>query len=548
MHYLEEYKRWMNYSGLTDTEREEMVLLGGCEDAVKTAFSNILTFGTAGLRGICGMGTGRMNRYTVRRATQGLSAYLHKTDFNPSVVISYDSRLDSRYFAEETACVLTANGIKTYLFDSMMPVPVLSHAVLKLNCSAGIMITASHNPKEYNGYKVYNRNGGQILDAEAEAILSCIEIVDIFHDVRTLTLDEALEAGLVYVPQEIYTSYLDEMDKASSMVDKRELKIVYTPLNGSGLKPVSDILNRKGFDFFVVPEQEAEDGNFPTCPSPNPEKEEVYTLAEEYGRKQNADILLATDPDCDRVGVKVWNQNRYELLSGNEIGLLILHFICEMQKNLMFKNVYTSLVSTPLVDYIAQRHNISVKRTPVGFKYIGSLIARSPGSFLFGFEESNGYLMGSYARDKDGTAGVYIIAQMAAYYKARGKNLTEVLEEIYQHHGYMLDRTVSLEISGSDEMGHIMGLLRNKDAVYTAFPDLRRYTDYADETRNDLLAGMNLIQMDFADQSRIIVRPSGTEPKIKLYISASASTKADALKKQESITEKINQYLNIAGE
>ena len=544
MQYLKEYERWLNNPALTKEERDSLKHIRENDGLIQEQFGRSLTFGTAGLRGICGLGTNRMNRFTVRRASQGLADYLNKTCFLPSVVISYDSRLESRSFAEETACVFVANGIKTYLFDSMMPVPVLSYTILKLGCCAGVMITASHNPKEYNGYKVYNRYGGQILDGEAEEILGYIEAVDLFRDIHTVSMAEAQEAGLEWVPPDVYDCYLEEMDKASSLTAEREIHIVYTPLNGSGLKPVSDILTRKGFDFFVVPEQEAEDGNFPTCPSPNPEKEEVYCLAKEYGEKQNADILIATDPDCDRVGVMVKHQGIYQLLSGNEIGLLMLNYICEVKTNLMFRFVYSSLVSTPLIDSVAASYGVSVKRTPVGFKYIGRLISRNPDSFLFGFEESNGYLMGTYARDKDGAAGAYIIAQMAAYYKAQGLDLVEVLESVYQRYGYVLDKTISVDVSGMEEMEAMMEKLRDKGRVCSYFAGLNRYVDYRHDQSNELLAGMNLIEMNFEDGTRIIVRPSGTEPKIKMYYSVQQDTKDAAMEKLDFYIERMKAYEN----
>jgi len=542
MQYLKEYERWLNNLALTTEERDSLKKIRENGGQVQEQFGRSLTFGTAGLRGICGLGTNRMNRFTVRRASQGVADYLNKTCFLPSVVISYDSRLESRSFAEEAACVFVANGIKTYIFDAIVPVPVLSYAILKLGCCAGVMITASHNPKEYNGYKVYNRDGGQILDGEAEEIFGYIEAVDMFSDIHTMPMTEAQEAGLGWVWSDVYDSYLDEMDKVSSLTSERDIHIVYTPLNGSGLKPVSDIFTRKGFEFFVVPEQEVEDGNFPTCPFPNPEKEEVFCLAKKYGEKQNADILIATDPDCDRVGIMVKHQGAYQLLSGNEIGLLMLNYICEVKTNLMFRFVYSSLVSTPLIDSIAANHGVSVKRTPVGFKYIGRLITTNPDSFLFGFEESNGYLMGTYARDKDGVAGAYIIAQMAAHYKAQGLDLVEVLESVYQHYGYVLDKTVSVDVSGMDEMEAIMERMRDEERVHRSFVGLNQYVDFRHDQSNELLAGMNLIQMNFEDGTRIIVRPSGTEPKVKMYFSVQQSTKEVAMEKLELYMKRMKEY------
>lgn len=541
MHYFDEYNRWRNYTGLTAAEQEEMEQLASNEEAVKARFGSTLSFGTAGLRGIRGLGTNRMNRYTVRRASQGLASYLNKKFFYPSVVISYDSRLDSRVFAEETAHVLVANGIRVHMFGQMMPVAVLSYAILKLQCSAGVMITASHNPKEYNGYKVYNEYGGQILDEEANAILGEIEAVDIFQDIKI----SHEKTNMQLIGRELYEEYLKEVARNNSFTPERDLKIVYTPLNGTGMIPVKDILSQSGFNFFVVPEQELEDGNFPTCPSPNPEKEEVYTLAKKYGIQQNADILLATDPDCDRVGVMVKHEETYRLLSGNEIGILLLQYICETEKNLLFKAIYTSLVSTPAVDCIAEKYGVKVKRTPVGFKYIGKLIGRNPENFLFAFEESNGYLTGSYARDKDGVAGVYAIVQMAAYYKAKGKNLIEVLEDIHQTYGYTIDKTISMDIKDMFQVQRIMDLLRRKEQVSVAFAGLSCYIDYEADLNNPLRTRMNVVHLEFEDACRIIVRPSGTEPKIKFYYSAVGVSRESAEKKLKHLMEVMKCYLQL---
>lgn len=545
MNYLDEYIRWKEYAGLTQAERAELRDMKDDSAKLQSAFGKKLTFGTAGLRGICGVGTNRMNRYTVRRASQGLAAYLRRRFFSPSVVISFDSRLESENFAREAACVLAANGVLVFIFEEMMPVPILSYAISELKCSAGIMITASHNSKEYNGYKVYNEYGGQILDREAEKILYEIDKLDIFNDVLIVDYGLVLGKDIRHVDRDLYEAYLDEIVRVHKFTDEKEINIVYTPLHGAGCVPVSDILKLSGYDFFIVPEQKEKDGNFTTCSYPNPEKEEVYRIAKRYGEAKSADILIATDPDCDRVGVMVKHAGEYRLLSGNEIGILLLKFICERGDNLLYKSVYTSLVSTALVEKIAKRHGLYVKRTPVGFKYIGNLIAESPEAFLFGFEESNGYLMGSYVKDKDGVAAAFTIVQMAAHYKAQGSDLLEVLDEIHRMYGYILDRTVSIEIADMAELNAIMAEFRSEVCVCNEFSDVCNYTDYRTEQYDPLLAGIDVVRIDFGDDSHIIIRPSGTEPKIKFYYSAAGADMITACRRLDELEKEVNAYLKF---
>lgn len=545
MNYLDEYIRWKEYAGLTQAERAELRDMKDDSAKLQSAFGKKLTFGTAGLRGICGVGTNRMNRYTVRRASQGLAAYLRRRFFSPSVVISFDSRLESENFAREAACVLAANGVLVFIFEEMMPVPILSYAISELKCSAGIMITASHNSKEYNGYKVYNEYGGQILDREAEKILYEIDKLDIFNDVLIVDYGLVLGKDIRHVDRDLYEAYLDEIVRVHKFTDEKEINIVYTPLHGAGCVPVSDILKLSGYDFFIVPEQKEKDGNFTTCSYPNPEKEEVYRIAKRYGEAKSADILIATDPDCDRVGVMVKHAGEYRLLSGNEIGILLLKFICERGDNLLYKSVYTSLVSTALVEKIAKRHGLYVKRTPVGFKYIGNLIAESPEAFLFGFEESNGYLMGSYVKDKDGVAAAFTIVQMAAHYKAQGSDLLEVLDEIHRMYGYILDRTVSIEIADMAELNAIMAEFRSEVCVCNEFSDVCNYTDYRTEQYDPLLAGIDVVRIDFGDDAHIIIRPSGTEPKIKFYYSAAGADMITACRRLDELEKEVNAYLKF---
>lgn len=517
-----------------------------------------LKFGTAGLRGIMGSGNDKMNIPVVKRASQGLAAYLLRTYDNPSVVISYDSRNNSRAFAECAASVLAANDVKTFIFNEMMPVPVLSYAVKKLTCSAGIVITASHNPREYNGYKVYSCTGGQILDEEAAAIMKEIEAVDVPDGINYIEFEKALQGCCSIVDDSLYVEYLAAVEQVTEFSKENELSVVYTPLNGSGRKPVQDILGSCGFDVFTVPEQEFEDGNFPTCPYPNPEKHEVYKIAQGYAQQRNADIIIATDPDCDRVGAMVKAVARevtasdctegeaavYELLSGNDIGLLLFDYICRTSSDVKGRTVVSSIVSTPMLDRIAAAYGVNVERTLVGFKYIGQKIDELGDSFIFGFEESNGYLTGTYARDKDGAAGAKLICRMAAFYKAQGLTLMEVLDGIYEKYGSIVSQTVNFEIGSNEEREAVMVSVRDRQRLEDAFSDISGYADYKYPREDSELPPADVIRLDFEDSSRVIIRPSGTEPKIKIYISACGSNQVEGLGRAEELLE---AFRNVIG-
>lgn len=536
------YENWLSSGRLSDAEVSELTNIKDDKTAIEDRFGADLHFGTAGLRGIMEAGTNRMNVHVVRRATQGLANYLTKNFAQPSVVISYDSRLQSHDFAVATAGVLAAAGVKTWLFPEMMPVPLLSFAVRHLGCTAGVMITASHNPKEYNGYKVYNATGGQILDEEASAILAEIEAVDMFTGVA------AESDAYQLVPSSVYEAYSDVMNGVSDLTSERNLSIVYTPLNGSGRKPVQDCLMRNGFRFVTVSAQEEADGNFTTCPSPNPEKEEVYALALEDAAARNADLIIATDPDCDRVGAMVKHDDRYVLLSGNEIGALLMEYLCQCYTRdggLDGKFVCTSMVSTLLADVIGAHYGIEVKRTPVGFKYIGEQIELAPSAFLFGFEESNGYLVGDYARDKDGVVATKLLCQMAANYKAKGLTLVDGLETLYARHGYVLDQTTTISVAHQRESQKMMQCLRNFEVVAGAFDGLTEAIDYADEMAETGLPKANVLRFQFSDGARLIVRPSGTEPKVKLYVSACAGSKEACLRRMKEIMETLNKLIGV---
>ena len=513
---MTQIEKWKNSPVMTEEEKNE--LAGMTDEQLVSAFSSDLEFGTAGLRGVMGLGTARMNVYVIRRATKGLAVYLKNHFEEPKVAISYDSRNNSRRFAEAAAGVLAKAGIKTYMYAEMMPVPVLSYTTRYLNCDAGIMITASHNPKQYNGYKVYAATGGQILDAAADEILAEIMKLDMFEDVDYFSFEEALENGCEFVPEEVYNSFLAEAEAASQFSDERDIEIVYTPLNGSGARPVQDILARNGFDkVSVVKEQLEPDGDFPTCPSPNPEKVEVYDLAVALAKEKNADIIVATDPDCDRVGVMAKKGDEFVLITGNQLGILFTDYIAGRTENPETKTMVTSVVSTPMVNRMAESYGIGMRRTLVGFKYIGEQIDLLKDGYMFGFEESNGYLVGQYARDKDGVVAAKMACQMAAYYKAQGRTLIDVLDDLYAKFGHCVDQTVSVDLDDISRAKGIMAAIATREAAEKVFGDVSGFINYStDETG---LPKTNMIQIEKGDGTRVIVRPSGTEPKVKLYMS-----------------------------
>ena len=513
---MTQIEKWKNSPVMTEEEKNE--LAGMTDEQLVSAFSSDLEFGTAGLRGVMGLGTARMNVYVIRRATKGLAVYLKNHFEEPKVAISYDSRNNSRRFAEAAAGVLAKAGIKTYMYAEMMPVPVLSYTTRYLNCDAGIMITASHNPKQYNGYKVYAATGGQILDAAADEILAEIMKLDMFEDVDYFSFEEALENGCEFVPEEVYNSFLAEAEAASQFSDERDIEIVYTPLNGSGARPVQDILARNGFDkVSVVKEQLEPDGDFPTCPSPNPEKVEVYDLAVALAKEKNADIIVATDPDCDRVGVMAKKGDEFVLITGNQLGILFTDYIAGRTENPETKTMVTSVVSTPMVNRMAESYGIGMRRTLVGFKYIGEQIDLLKDGYMFGFEESNGYLVGQYARDKDGVVAAKMACQMAAYYKAQGRTLIDVLDDLYARFGHCVDQTVSVDLDDISRARDIMAVIATKEDAEKVFGEVSGFINYStDETG---LPKTNMIQIEKEDGTRVIVRPSGTEPKVKLYMS-----------------------------
>ena len=521
----------------------------GDEDAITDAFFQDLAFGTAGLRGTLGAGTNRMNIYTVGRATQGFADYLVKNFENPTVAIARDSRNNGELFVKTTAAILAANGVTSYVYPKISPVPTLSWATRYLECSGGICMTASHNPAAYNGYKAYGPDGCQITSEAADAISAAMNACDPFHDVKTMDFDAAVEQGLVkWIGDEVLDAYYDAVaDKSvNNLTDEQignaPLKLVYTPLNGTGLIPVATVLNKVGVtDITVVPEQRDPDGDFPTCPYPNPEIREAMQKGIDLCQEVKPDLLLATDPDADRVGVACADGDDYTLLTGNEMGVLLLDYICKMRaergEDLSNKVAVTTIVSSAMVDALAEEYGFELRRCLTGFKYIGDIItglsdAGEVDRFIFGFEESYGYLSGDHVRDKDAVNASMLICQMAQYYKLQGKNLVQAMRDLYEKHGFYHNRTISLSYPGADgaaKMAGLMAGLRAEAPAEIAGAKVEAVVDYA--TCVNGLPKADVIEFDLEGGNKAIVRPSGTEPKIKLYIFAKGedAAAADAL-------------------
>lgn len=547
-----EYERWLNEV----TDEDILAELNDMDDsAVEDAFYRDLAFGTGGLRGVIGAGTNRMNIYVVAKASQGLSNYLGA---GSSVVIGYDSRIKSNLFAKVAAGVFAANGIKVHIWSELLPVPTVSYAIRYLGASQGIMITASHNPSKYNGYKVYGSDGCQITTEAASAVLSEIEKIDIFSDVQQYDFDKAEENGLIsYIEPEVLDYYIEEIKSQSVLfgdeIDK-DVSIVYSPLNGTGLKPVTRALEENGFTkITVVEEQKVPDGNFPTCPYPNPEIREAMELGLQYCEKTGADLLLATDPDADRCGIAVKTpEGGYQLLSGNEVGLLLLDYICsqrlkhhKMPDDPVF---IKTIVTIDLAEKIAAHYGVRTINVLTGFKFIGEQIAflekaGKEKSYICGFEESYGYLTGSYVRDKDAVDAAYMICEMFAFYKTRGISLLERLKDIHDNYGYSINTLYSYEFDGSSgmrKMKNIMNTIRN-DLPNIDELVIRDVIDYHDGIEG--LPKSDVIKMQLEGDSSVIIRPSGTEPKIKVYISTHAMKESVSLEKEEEIHKSLEQYL-----
>ena len=533
MNYREEYERWLE---LANDEMKEL-LKGYSEKEIEDSFYRNLAFGTGGLRGTIGAGTNRMNVHTVGKASQGLADYLNKTCENPSVVIGFDSRIKSDVFAKVVAEVFSANGIHVYLWPELNPVPTVSFATRCLHASAGVMITASHNPSKYNGYKVYGADGCQITTEAAVEILTEIEKLDIFADVKS-----GGNAEIEFIKPELLTAFIEEVKGQSVLfgeeVDKN-VAIVYSPLNGTGYIPVTRTLSEMGYtNITLVEEQRLPDGNFPTCPYPNPEIKEALALGLEYAKKNNADLLLATDPDCDRVGIAVKDKNgEYQLLSGNEVGLLLLDYICSqrLKHNRMPADpvMVKTIVTMDLGERIAAHYGVRTIDVLTGFKFIGEQIgllekAGKADSYIFGFEESYGYLTGSYVRDKDGVNGAYTICEMFSYYKTKGISLLEKLDEIYKEYGYCLNTLHSYEFDGAAGFTKMQEIMKefHKGLDMIGGKKVIETFDYSKGLNG--LPKSDVLKYMLEGNCSVIVRPSGTEPKLKTYISVSAENKEEA--------------------
>lgn len=558
---LEQYKLWCEKATADEDVKKELESIAENESAIEDAFYRNLAFGTGGLRGVIGAGTNRMNIYTVAKASQGLADYVVKNfkEEDRIVAVSYDSRIKADLFAKVASSVFAANGIKVFIYSQLMPTPCLSYAVRALRCAAGIMVTASHNPAKYNGYKVYGADGCQITTEVAEEILGEIEKLDIFADVKNGDFTEFMNAGQIeYISEDIYTAFTEEVKKQTLLSVKDEVDknvaIVYSPLNGTGLKPVTRALKESGYtNITIVKEQENPDGNFPTCPYPNPEIKEAMALGMEYAKKNNADLLLATDPDCDRVGIAVKDENgEYVLLTGNQTGCLLLDYICSKrtENNTMPANpvLVKTIVTTDLGEQIAKNYGVSTVNVLTGFKFIGEHIGKlekegHPESYIFGFEESYGYLSGSYVRDKDAVDGAFLICEMFAYYKTKGISLLEKLNELYDKYGYCLNTLHSYEFegaSGFEKMQSIMAAFR-ADIKEFAGVKIVKCLDY--NIGIDGLPKSDVLKFYLDGNCSVVVRPSGTEPKLKLYISVSAEGEDFAYETEQKLIADLEKYL-----
>ena len=543
--YLDDYKRWMEANLEDAALKTELESIEGNDEEIKDRFAVSLAFGTAGLRGVLGAGTNRMNIYVVRQATQGLANWVKTQGGNQLVAISYDSRINSDVFAKTAACVLAANGIKVRIYDALMPVPALSFATRYYEANAGIMVTASHNPAKYNGYKAYGPDGCQMTDEAADIVYAEIQKTDILEGAKMMSFEDGMAAGLIeYVGDDCKEALYDAIKARSvrpELCKTAGLKLVYSPLNGSGLVPVTRILNDIGIDdITIVPEQQYPDGNFPTCPYPNPEIFEALRLGLELATKTEADLMLATDPDADRVGIAIkCPDGTYELVSGNEVGVLLLDYICagRIENGTMPEKAVAvkSIVSTPLADAVAANYGVELRSVLTGFKWIGDQIAGLEAAgevdrFIFGFEESYGYLAGPYVRDKDAVIGSMLICEMAAYYRSIGSSIKQRLEEIYAKYGRYLNKVDSFEfpgLSGMDKMAGIMNQLRENPPAEIGGYAVVKVTDYKKPEETGLPAA-NVLIYALEGGATVVVRPSGTEPKIKTYFTTLGKDLAEA--------------------
>ncbi|MBU3208482.1 phospho-sugar mutase [Clostridium algidicarnis] len=569
MYHYNIYEEWLSSNFIDDKTKNELISIKNSETEIIDRFYKDLEFGTGGLRGLMGAGTNRMNLYTVGKATEGLAQYLNSAYKEPFVAIAYDSRNMSKEFSEKAALTLCANGIKCYLFKDLRPTPMLSYALRQLHCKAGIVITASHNPKEYNGYKVYGEDGGQITDTKAKDIFKYINKVKVFEGVKTISKGIAIEKNLLnIIGEDIDSSYIEKVKKLSIRKDMikenaKNLKIVYTPIHGSGNIPMRKMLKELGYtDVHVVKKQEEPNGNFPTVDYPNPEDSKSFELAIKMAYKIKPDIIFGTDPDCDRIGVVVFDKEEYKSLSGNEIGILLSNYIMQSLKesNLMPKNpiILKTIVTTDLVKRIAKDYNVEVMDVLTGFKYIGEKITEFEDSkekdFIFAFEESYGYLAGDFVRDKDAIITAMLISEMALYYKEKGKTLFDALLEIYKQYGYYKEKLISIELQGKEgqeKIENCIDYLRHSMKPTINNISIVKKIDYKTGIEKDLikieektidLPRSNVLKFILKDESWFAVRPSGTEPKIKIYISAWSY---DIFEAEEKIVKLENSIMDI---
>jgi len=560
MLFLDEYKKWLDSDMLSTSEKEELKSIANDEKEIESRFYTDLSFGTAGMRGVRGIGRNRMNKYNIRKATQGLSNYIIKetgeVGKKKGVAIAYDSRLDSVENAINTAMTLAGNGIKVYLFDGVRSTPELSFAVRELKAQAGIMITASHNPKEYNGYKVYWEDGAQIVDPQATGIVSSVGAVDIFNDIKLMDEKEAIDKGLlVYVGEKLDNRYIEEVKKNAinpNVENKNKIKFVYSPLHGVAARPVERVLKEMGYtNVYPVKEQEKPDGNFPTCDYANPEDTTVFKLSTELADKVGAKICIANDPDGDRMGLAVLdNDGKWFFPNGNQIGILFAEYILNHKKNIPENGtMITTVVSTPLLDTIVKKNGKKALRVLTGFKYIGEKIRQFEnkeldGTFLFGFEEAIGYLIGTHVRDKDAVVASMVIAEMATTFENNGSSIYNEIIKIYEKYGWRLEITVPVTKKGKDgleEIQKIMKSMRAKNHTEIAGIKVKEYRDYQKGIEG--LPKADVIQMVLEDETYLTVRPSGTEPKIKFYISVVDSDRKVA---ENKLTKMEKEFVNYA--
>lgn len=561
MDYREEYNRWLQADLVDFDLKHELHQIADDDEAIKDRFAVALKFGTAGLRGVLGAGTNRMNIWVVRQATQGVADWVKTQGGTQTVAISYDSRLKGWNFARDAAGVLAANGIHVVIYDELMPVPALSFATRYYHCNAGIMITASHNPAKYNGYKAYGPDGCQMTDDAAAVVYASIQKTDVLTGAAYMSFAQGVQKGLIqFVSDEckkaLYAA-IEACQVRPGLCAKAGLKLVYSPLNGTGLVPVTHVLQDMGItDITIVPEQEYPNGYFTTCSYPNPEIFDALKLGLELAKKEGADLMLATDPDADRVGIAMkCPDGSYELVSGNEMGVLLLDYICagRIEKGTMPEHpvAVESIVSTPLAEAVAKHYGVELRHTLTGFKWIGDQIARleekgEEKRFIFGFEESYGYLAGSYVRDKDAIVGSMLICEMAAYYRSKGSSIKQRLEEIYAQYGRYLNKVDAFEfdgLSGMEKMAGIMSGLRRNAPVSFAGHKVVKVTDYEDSEATGLPKA-NVLRYDLDDGAVVIVRPSGTEPKIKTYFTTRGTTLAEAQKEKDDLAAAVKPLLS----